>query len=90
VLVEFLCENRDIFAWKPSDMPGVLRELAKHKLYVDPKAQPMKQSLHPFNAKRHRTIGEEVNRLLAAGFIHAIKHPMWLANLVLIQKKNKS
>jgi hypothetical protein len=50
----------------------------------------MKQSLRPFNMKQHRTIGEEVNRLLAAGFIHAIKHPMWLANLVLVQKKNKS
>jgi hypothetical protein len=65
-------------------MPGVPRELAEHKLYVDPKVRPVRQSLHPFNLQRHRTIGEEVNRLLAAGFIRAIKHPKWLENTVLV------
>ena len=33
------------------------------------------RSLRPFNAERHRAMGEEVNRLLAAGFIRPIKHP---------------
>jgi hypothetical protein len=28
VLVDFLCANADIFAWSPSDMPGILREVA--------------------------------------------------------------
>jgi hypothetical protein len=26
-LVDFLCMNRDIFGWKPSDMPGISREV---------------------------------------------------------------
>jgi hypothetical protein len=78
MLVEFLRENRNIFAWKPADMPGVPRELAKHKLYVDPKARPVKQLLCPFNAKRHHAIGVEINRLLATGFICEINHPKWL------------
>jgi hypothetical protein len=50
----------------------------------------MKQSLCLFNTERHRAIGEEVNWLLAAGFIWPIKHPKWLANPVLVQKKNKT
>jgi hypothetical protein len=50
----------------------------------------VKQSLRPFKAERHRAIGEEVNRLLAASFIRPIKHPRWLENLVLVQKKNKT
>ena len=37
MLIEFIRENRDIFAWKPSDMPGVPRELAEHTLNIDPK-----------------------------------------------------
>jgi hypothetical protein len=90
VFIELLRENHDIFAWKTSDMPGVPRELAKHKLYVDPKVRPMKQSLRPFNAERHCMIGKEVNWLHTIGFIHAIKHPKWLANPVLVQKKNKT
>ena len=36
-LIEFIRGNRDIFAWKPSDMPGVPRQLAEHTLNVDPK-----------------------------------------------------
>jgi hypothetical protein len=38
VLINFLRANRDIFAWKPADMPGVPRELIEHCLNVDPKA----------------------------------------------------
>jgi hypothetical protein len=71
-------------------MPIVLRELAEHKLYVNPKARHVKQSLRPFNMEPHHTIGEEINRLLTVGFIRAIKHPKCLANPVLVQKKNNT
>ena len=90
MLIEFLRENRDIFAWKPSDMPGVPRELAEHKLNADPKVRPVKQSLRPFNEERRRAIAEEVQRLLAAGFIRPIKYSKWLANPVLVLKKNNT
>jgi hypothetical protein len=39
-LVNFLQDNRDIFAWKPSDMPGVPRRLIEHSLNIDPNATP--------------------------------------------------
>jgi hypothetical protein len=32
MLIEFLRENWDIFAWQLSDMTGVPRELAEHAL----------------------------------------------------------
>ena len=35
-------------------------------------------------------MGEELAKLLEAGFIRDIKHPDWLANLVMVQKKDKS
>ncbi|KAK1605186.1 hypothetical protein QYE76_028859 [Lolium multiflorum] len=35
-LVEFLRANMDIFAWQPSDMSGVPRELAEHYLNINP------------------------------------------------------
>ena len=64
--------NRDIFAWKPSDMPGVPRELAEHTLNIDPKFKPVKQFLRRFNEERRKAIGEEVSWLLAAGFIRSV------------------
>src|SRR4051812_8490479 len=69
-------------------MPGVPRELAEHKLNADPKARPVKQSMRPFNEERRRAIAMKVQRLLAAGFIRPIKYSKWLANPVLVEKKN--
>src|SRR4051812_47600622 len=69
-------------------MPGVPRELAEHKLNADPKVRPVKQSLRPFNEERRRAIAEEVQHLLAAGFIRPIKYSKWPANPVLVEKKN--
>ena len=69
-------------------MPGVPRELAEHTLNIDPKFKPVKQFLHRFNEERRKAIGEEVARLLAVGFIVEVFHPEWLANPVLVLKKN--
>ncbi|KAI5001142.1 hypothetical protein ZWY2020_011101 [Hordeum vulgare] len=60
VLIEFICESRDIFAWKPSDMPGVPKEFAEHHLNTDPKVKPVRQYLRRFNEERRKAIGEEV------------------------------
>ena len=35
-------------------------------------------------------MGEELTKLLEARFIRDIKHPDWLANLVMVPKKDKS
>ena len=69
-------------------MPGVPRELAEHTLNIDPKFKPVQQFLHRFNEERRKAIGEEVARLLVAGFIVEVFHPEWLANPMLVLKKN--
>ena len=35
-------------------------------------------------------MGEELAKLIEVGFIREIKHPDWLANLVMVPKKDKS
>src|SRR3954467_11507012 len=71
-------------------MPGVPRELVEHKLRVDPKARPVKESLRRFSSEKRKAIGQEIARLLAAGFIKEIFHSEWLANVVMVPKKDKS
>jgi hypothetical protein len=34
VLVDFLCANADVFAWSPSDMPDIPRDVAEHSLDI--------------------------------------------------------
>jgi hypothetical protein len=48
MLVSFFWDNRDIFAWKPADMPGVPRNLIEHSLNIDLKATPKRQQLRRF------------------------------------------
>ena len=71
-------------------MPRVPRELAGHKLRVDPKARPVKESLRRFSSEKRKAIGQEIARLLAAGFIREIFHSEWLANPVMVPKKDKT
>ena len=72
MLVEFLRENGDIFAWKSFNMPGVPRKFAEHALKVHPEAKPVKQGLRRFDDRRRRTIGKEIIHLLAANFIREV------------------
>ena len=71
-------------------MPGVPRRLAEHRLRVDPKVKPVKEHLRRSAIQKRKAIGEEVARLLAAEFIREIYHSEWLANVVMVPKKDKS
>nr|AAR06299.1 putative gag-pol protein [Oryza sativa Japonica Group] len=79
--------NKDIFAWKPSDMPGIPREVIEHSLHVKEDTKPIKQRLRRFAQDMKDAIKEELTKLLAAGFIKEVLHPDWLANPVLVRKK---
>jgi hypothetical protein len=89
VLVKFLHANSNIFTWKPADMPGVPTELAEHSLKVDMNAKPVKQMLRRFTKDRKVAIWVELTKLLVVGFIKEVYHPDWLANSILVSKKNK-
>jgi hypothetical protein len=71
-------------------MPGVPKELIEHVLKVDPKATPKKQQLRRFSPDKREAIKKELAKLLAAGFIKEVYHPEWLANPILVQKKNNN
>jgi hypothetical protein len=76
--------------WKPTDMPGVPKELIEHCLKVDPKATPKKQRLRRFAPDKGEAIKKELAKLLAAGFINQVYHREWLANPALVLKKNNN
>jgi hypothetical protein len=87
VLVDFLCANAEIFAWSPSDMPDIPRDVAEHSLDIRAGARPVKRHLRCFDEEKRRAIGEDFHKLMATGFIKEVFHPEWLANPVLVKKK---
>ena len=75
MLVDFLRANADMFAWSPSDMPGIPREVAEHSLEIRAGSKPVKQRLRRFDEEKRKIISEEVHKLLTAGFIKEVHHP---------------
>ena len=69
-------------------MLGIPREITEHSLRIRADAKPVKQHLRQFDDKRHRAIEEEIAKLHNTGFIRDVLHPDWLANPVLVPKKN--
>jgi hypothetical protein len=69
-------------------MPGVLRELAEHRIDVNEGSKPIKQRLRRFSPDKKEAIKKEITKLMAAGFIREVLHPDWLANPILVWKKN--
>ncbi|KAK0585343.1 hypothetical protein LWI29_027080 [Acer saccharum] len=83
-----LIEYKEIFAWSHEDMPGISRSVISHNLAIDEKSKPVVQKRRSFNPERSTAIKEEISKLLAARSIREVKYPEWVANVVLVKKKN--
>ncbi|XP_056697792.1 uncharacterized protein [Spinacia oleracea] len=87
-LITFLKANADGFAWSHEDIPGISPDVITHKLSVDPHHKPVKQKRRKFAPERNQIINDEVQQLLDTGKIREVKYPDWLANVVVVRKKN--
>jgi hypothetical protein len=67
VLIDFLRANTEVFAWSPSDMPGIPRDVAEHSLDIRAGARLVKQHLRRFDEEKRRATGEEIHKLMAVG-----------------------
>ncbi|KAG7559308.1 Ribonuclease H domain [Arabidopsis thaliana x Arabidopsis arenosa] len=87
-LVSFLKENINTFAWSAEDLPGVSIDVICHELNVDPSFKPIKQKRRKLGRDRADAVNAEVEKLLKIGSISEARYPDWLANPVVVKKKN--
>ena len=87
-LVEFLKGNIDVFAWDACDAPGIDLDFICHHLNVNPSITPKKQSPRRPSKEHAEAIREEVTKLKRGGAIKEVFYPEWLANTVVVKKKN--
>jgi hypothetical protein len=88
MLVTFLRANVDMFAWQPSQMSRIPREVIEHHMKIYPDARPVHQRPWKQFVEWQNFIREEIKKLLDAGFIREVHHPRWLANPVVVPKAN--
>ena len=87
-LLKFLIDNKEVFAWTPKEMPGIDPGVMVHRLNVDPTHKPVVQKARRSSPAHADAVVEEVERLIEAEAIREVQYPTWLANTVVVKKKN--
>lgn len=76
-----------MFAWKPSNIPGIDPNVVCHHLELDPIVKTITQRKRKEGEEKRRVVEDEVRKLTKFGFIKEIRYPTWLDNIVMLNKK---
>nr|GEU33197.1 reverse transcriptase domain-containing protein [Tanacetum cinerariifolium] len=82
-LCSILKKNLDIFAWQPSDMTGVPRSVAEHRLNIRERYSPVRQKKRGQAPERSKAIQAEVQKLVEARIMREVYYHDWLSNPVM-------
>ncbi|GJZ59398.1 reverse transcriptase domain-containing protein [Tanacetum coccineum] len=89
-LCDLLRCSLDVFAWKPTDMTGVPRHIAEHRLNVCEGCSLMRQNKRSQAPERNKAIQEEVKKLVDAGIMKEVHYHSWLSNPVMVKKHDNN
>ena len=81
-------EYQDTFAWSYVDVPGLDLQIVEHNLLINLDMLREKQRLRRTKPKPLKKIEEEVMKLLKVGFIEDSQYLDWVANIILVKKKD--
>ena len=87
-LIEFLRDNVDIFVWDTCEAPEIDANFICHLLNVNPSITPRKQPPRRSSRDHYEAVKEEVTKLKRTGAIKEVFYFEWLANTVVVKKKN--
>ena len=69
-------------------MSGLDPSIVQHRLPILPHARPIKQKLRRLHPRWSLQVKEKIQKQLSVGFLSVVEYPEWLANVVLIPKKD--
>ena len=87
-LIEFLPKNVDVFARNAYEASGVDPDFICHHLDVNPSITHRKQLPRHSSKDHYEAVKDEVTKLKQVGAIKEVFYPQWLANIVVVKKKN--
>ncbi|GJZ28313.1 reverse transcriptase domain-containing protein [Tanacetum coccineum] len=83
-------EEKLIFAWQPSDMTGVPRSVAEHRLNIREGYSLVRHKKRGQALERAKAIQAEVQKLVEAGIMREVYYHEWLSNPVIVKKHDGS
>ncbi|XP_016752708.1 uncharacterized protein [Gossypium hirsutum] len=77
-LIKLLQEFKDVFAWSYQDMPGLITDIAVHRVPTKKECKLVQQKLRRMRLKKQ----------FNAGFLQVVNYSEWVANVIPIPKKD--
>ena len=87
-IIAKLQEFKYCFVWNYDEMRGLDRSLVEHCLLIKPEFHQFQQPPRRMSKEVELKVKEEIENILKAKFIRPISYVQWLANIVLVIKKN--
>ena len=78
----------DVFVWDAYEALGIDPNFICHHLNINPSITPKKQPPQRPSKEHANAIRNEVMKLKQAGAIKEVFYPEWLANTMVVKKKN--
>ena len=69
-------------------MTRINLDIVVHRHQVNPDHPPVKQKWRKFAPEHNKVVNEEVQKLLDIGSVREVHYPDWLANVIVVRKKN--
>ncbi len=87
-LIELWKAFKDVFAWTYKDPKGIQLKIVQHRIELDTIVPHAHQARYWLNPNYVAIVKQDINKLLATGFIKSIEGTTWLSPIVVIPKKN--
>jgi hypothetical protein len=85
---ELISQYSDVFAWSYSDLKTYDKKVMQHKIPLKPDTKPVRQKLRHLNPMLLPIIEKEIKKPWEAKIILPLIFSNWVANIVLVCKKN--
>ncbi|GKD38566.1 reverse transcriptase domain-containing protein [Tanacetum coccineum] len=86
-LIYVLKKNKQAFAWKTTDIPGICPLFCKHKIQLLDDKKPVVQKQRRLNRNMQEVVKKEIMKLLDTGRIYPIANSPWVSPIHCVPKK---
>ncbi len=89
IVEQLLQEYNDVFAWTYKDLKGIPPHIVMHCMELDKTISPTHQAKYQMNPNYLAILKQDLDKLLATGFITPVEGASWLSQIIVVPKKNE-
>jgi hypothetical protein len=85
---DLLQEFIDVFTWNYKELRGIPPHIVEHKIELETTIPPSHQVHYCMNPNYATVVKQDLDKLLAIGFIKLMEQVIWLSPIVVVLKNN--